>query len=114
MNPHLQPRISLVLRRAHRFCVSHLSECSMVGRFRYSTKTSEELARFHWTDNGVIDRYAVGDGQLDLRSGTRAAPNSESRAKFLCSFAHAGKSPMSFASRMQHVRIDPTAVVADD
>src|SRR6266436_9281945 len=23
MNPHLQPRISLVLRRAHRFCVSH-------------------------------------------------------------------------------------------
>ena len=36
MNPHLQPRISLVLRRAHWFCVSHLSECSMVVRFRLS------------------------------------------------------------------------------
>jgi hypothetical protein len=36
MNPHLQPRISLVLRRAHWFRVSHLSECSMVVRFRLS------------------------------------------------------------------------------
>ena len=36
MNPHLQPRISLVLRRAHWFCVSHLSECSLVVRFRLS------------------------------------------------------------------------------
>jgi hypothetical protein len=30
MNPHPQPRISLVLRRAHWFCVSHSSERSMV------------------------------------------------------------------------------------
>jgi hypothetical protein len=36
MNPHLQPRLSLVLRRAHWFCVSHLSECSMAVRFRLS------------------------------------------------------------------------------
>ena len=36
LNPHLQPRISLVLRRAHWFCVSQLSECSMVLRFRLS------------------------------------------------------------------------------
>jgi hypothetical protein len=36
MNPHLQPRIPLVLRRAHCFSVSHLSECSMVVRFRLS------------------------------------------------------------------------------
>jgi hypothetical protein len=36
MNPHLQPRISLVLRRAHWFCLSHLSECSMVVRFGLS------------------------------------------------------------------------------
>ena len=36
MNPHLQPRILLVLRRAHWFCVSHLSECSMVVRSRLS------------------------------------------------------------------------------
>jgi hypothetical protein len=36
MNPHLQPRISLVLRRAHWFCVSHLSGCSVVVRFRLS------------------------------------------------------------------------------
>src|SRR2546430_1113913 len=28
LNPHLQPRISLLLRRAHWFYVSHLSECS--------------------------------------------------------------------------------------
>jgi hypothetical protein len=36
MNPHLQPRTSLVLRRAHWFCVSHSSECSMVVRSRLS------------------------------------------------------------------------------
>jgi hypothetical protein len=36
MNPHLQPRISLVLRRAHCFFVSHSSECSMVVRSRLS------------------------------------------------------------------------------
>jgi hypothetical protein len=36
MNPHLQPRISLVPRREHWFCVSYLSERSMVARFRLS------------------------------------------------------------------------------
>jgi hypothetical protein len=36
LNPHLQPRISLVLRRAYWFCVSHSSQCSMVVRFRLS------------------------------------------------------------------------------
>jgi hypothetical protein len=36
MNPHLQPQILFVLRRAHCFCVLHLSECSMVVRFRLS------------------------------------------------------------------------------
>jgi len=36
MNPHPQPRISLLLRREHWFCVSHLSERSMVVPFRLS------------------------------------------------------------------------------
>ncbi len=36
LNPHLQPRISLLLRRAHWFYVSHSSECSMVVRSRLS------------------------------------------------------------------------------
>jgi integrase/recombinase XerD len=36
LNPHLQPRISLLLRRAHWFCVSHSSERSMGGRSRLS------------------------------------------------------------------------------
>jgi hypothetical protein len=36
MSPHLQLRILLVLRRAHRVCVSHLSECSMGVRFTLS------------------------------------------------------------------------------
>ena len=36
MNPHLQPRISLVLQRAHWFSVSHSSECCMVVRSRLS------------------------------------------------------------------------------
>ena len=36
MNPHPQPRISLLLRRVHWFCVSHWSERSMVVRFRLS------------------------------------------------------------------------------
>jgi hypothetical protein len=36
MNPHLQPRISLVLRHPYWFCVSHSSECSMVVRSSFS------------------------------------------------------------------------------
>jgi hypothetical protein len=36
LNSHLQPRILLVLRRAHWFSASHLSECNMVVRFRLS------------------------------------------------------------------------------
>jgi hypothetical protein len=36
MNLHLQPRISLVLRRAHWFCVLRSSERSMVVRSRLS------------------------------------------------------------------------------
>jgi hypothetical protein len=36
MNPHLQPRTSPVLRRAHWCCVPPLSECSKVVRFKLS------------------------------------------------------------------------------
>jgi len=36
MNPHPQPRFSLVLRHAHWFCVSHSSEGTLVVRFRLS------------------------------------------------------------------------------
>jgi hypothetical protein len=36
MNPYLQPRISLVLRRAHWFSVSHSSERSLVVHSRLS------------------------------------------------------------------------------
>jgi hypothetical protein len=36
MNPNLQPRISLALRHAHWFCVSHSSECGTVVRSRLS------------------------------------------------------------------------------
>jgi hypothetical protein len=36
MNPHPEPRIPLVLRRAHWLCVSHFSERSVVVRSRLS------------------------------------------------------------------------------
>lgn len=36
MNAHFQPRILLVLRRAHWFSVSHSSECCTVVRSRLS------------------------------------------------------------------------------
>jgi hypothetical protein len=36
MNPHPQPRISLALRRAHWFSVSHSSECYTVVRSKLS------------------------------------------------------------------------------
>jgi hypothetical protein len=42
MNPHLQPRISLVLQHAHWFCVSYCSECSMVVRSRLSNAPSHD------------------------------------------------------------------------
>jgi len=34
MNPHPQPRFSLALRHAHRFCVWYSSECTIVVRSR--------------------------------------------------------------------------------
>ena len=45
MNPHPQPRISLVLRRAHWLCVSHSSECSMVVRSRLSDAPPRDHSR---------------------------------------------------------------------
>jgi hypothetical protein len=47
MNPHLQPRISLVLRRAHWFSVSHSSECSMVVRSRLSDMPAHDHSLCH-------------------------------------------------------------------
>ena len=47
MNPHLQPRISLVLRRAHWFCVSHSSECCMVVRSRLSNVQPDDHSLCH-------------------------------------------------------------------
>ena len=40
LNPHLQHRISRLLRRAHWFYVSHSSECSVVVRSRLSDVTA--------------------------------------------------------------------------
>ncbi len=56
----------------------------------------------------------IRDGQLEFCSGCRAAPNFESGANSFRPFPHTRESPMSVASRMQHLRIDPAAVVADD
>ena len=47
MNPHLQHRISLLLRRAHRFYVSHSSECSVVVRSRLSDVTAYDYFLCH-------------------------------------------------------------------
>src|ERR1700689_4100806 len=56
----------------------------------------------------------IRDGQRDFCSGCRAAPNSESGAKFFRPFAHSPEPPRSLAFHMQHSRIDPATVVADD
>jgi hypothetical protein len=56
----------------------------------------------------------VRDRQLDLGSGRGAAPNCESRATSLRPFAHTPEPPFSLASSVQHLRIDPASVVADD
>ncbi len=47
MNPHLQTRISLVLRRAHWFCVSHSSECTRVVRSRLSDVSAYDHSLCH-------------------------------------------------------------------
>ena len=47
MNPHLQPRIFLVLRRAHYFSVSHSSECCMVLRSRLSEVPAHDHSLCH-------------------------------------------------------------------
>jgi len=47
MNPHLQPRISLVLRRAHWFSVPHSSECGMVVRSRLSDVPAHDHSLCH-------------------------------------------------------------------
>jgi hypothetical protein len=43
MNPHLQPRILLVLRRAHWFSVSHSLECCTVVRSRVNVRGTTRL-----------------------------------------------------------------------
>jgi len=61
MNPHLQPRIPLVLRRARWFYVSHLSECSMVVRFRLS----DALPHAHSLRNPLLKpKYSDRNGTL--------------------------------------------------
>jgi hypothetical protein len=57
MNPHLQPRISLVLRRAHWFSVSHSSECSMVVRSRLSDVPAHDHSLCHMYLNGCRVDY---------------------------------------------------------
>jgi len=47
MNPHLQPRISLLLRRAHHFYVPHSSECSMAVLSRLSNVPACEHSLCH-------------------------------------------------------------------
>jgi|HubBroStandDraft_2_1064218.scaffolds.fasta_scaffold34547_1 hypothetical protein len=47
MNPHLQPRISLALRCAHWFSVSHSSECSMVVCSRLSDVPTHDHSLYH-------------------------------------------------------------------
>ena len=47
MNPHPQPRISLVLRRAHCFSVLRSSECNMVVRSRLSDAPPHDHSLCH-------------------------------------------------------------------
>ena len=47
MNPPLLPRISLVLRRAHWFYVSHSSECSMVLHSKLSDVPAYNHSLYH-------------------------------------------------------------------
>src|SRR5216684_3135608 len=47
MNPHLQPRISLVLRRAHWLCVSPSSECTTVVRSILSPVSILDHSLYH-------------------------------------------------------------------
>jgi hypothetical protein len=61
MNPHLQPRISLVLRRAHWLCVSHSSECSMVVRSILSDAPPHDHSR---CDPLLKPKRSDGNGKL--------------------------------------------------
>jgi hypothetical protein len=63
---------------------------------------------------GGFEGDGIRDGQRDFCSGRGAAPNSESGANSFRPFAHTREPPMSLASRMQHLRVDPATVVADD
>jgi hypothetical protein len=47
LNPHIQPRISLLLRRAHCFYVSHSSECSVVVRSTLSDVSAYDHSLCH-------------------------------------------------------------------
>ena len=61
MNPHLQPRIPLVLRRAHWFCVSHSSRCSLLVRSRLS----DALRQAHSLRNPLLKpKYSDRNGTL--------------------------------------------------
>src|SRR5947209_135417 len=52
--------------------------------------------------------------QFDLCSGRGTAPDFESSADSLCPLSHTREPPMSIAARLQHLRVDPATVIADE
>src|ERR1700761_9542004 len=54
----------------------------------------------------------TGDGQLNLRATTDTAPQPQAGANSFRSLAHSGQPPMSFAARLEHLRVNSTAIVA--
>src|SRR6266566_3543456 len=64
--------------------------------------------------NSWFERHTARNGQFNLRAGIRTAQHSQSRTDPLCTFTHSRKTPVTFPSRIQYVRIDPATVVAHE
>ena len=58
-------------------------------------------------------RDLTGNRNFHLSAAGEPAPEFQPSANSLGALAHAGKTPVSIATRAQHLRIDPAAVVAN-
>jgi hypothetical protein len=64
-------------------------------------------------DLSQFEGDSAWDSQLDFCSTGDSAPDFQLRSNALCALAHAGKSPVTLAPRLQYFCVNPAAVVSN-
>src|SRR5260370_33407360 len=67
-----------------------------------------------WPPAGLrLKSDAARHGKLDFRAAACPTPNSKVRADPIGPFAHAREPPVSLASGLEKLRIDPSSIITD-